>query len=361
MSKGGRKAYLGGVLESHIRSIHETFEILDKSASSSLDKVEWSQVTKLGDEISKQATVAGMLWSGETPDVKALEENMGAYCNVLHGFLLLCHGSTVGAGPTLHTSIRAAAKQVIDCSLSLLKEAVSSCDSQSSSKKLSIPSLSGSVWEACDALKKTPTTNCTAIGRAMTQVAVSVKDVLREMGELKPAASADDSADGTSSEAADKTHDSDEDGGLIESDLGDDLTPEEMGIAKLAISVVSDTLAVLKEVIRFITGLLKSSSRECRSEDYVDSLERLLSYCHEMGTQVNELGASVYPPQEISQMKLISKNMHHRVNEMRAEIGSLQVSSGGVFEAFEGLENSLGKLECRLGDNLVPEMERLAV
>ncbi|XP_010924164.1 uncharacterized protein [Elaeis guineensis] len=361
MSKGGRRAYLGGVLESHVRSIEETYEMLEKPPASSLDKVEWSQVTKLGDEISKQATIAGMLWSGETPAVKALEENMGAYCNLLHGFLLLCHGSTVGAGPTLHASICASAKQVIDCSLSLLREAVSSCDSCSSNKKLSIPKLSGLVWEACDALKKTPTTNCTAIGRAMTQVAVSVKDVFRELGELKPAASADDSAGGTSGEAADKTHDSDEEGDSIESDLGDDLTPEEMGIAQLAISVVSDTLAVIKEVIRFITGLLKSSSRERSTEDYVDSLERLLSYCQEMGTQVNELGASVYPPQEISEMKLISRKMHSGVDEMRAEVGSLQGSSGGVCEAFEGLHNSLGKLECRLGEDLVPEMGRLAI
>lgn len=234
-------------------------------------------------------------------------------------------------------------------------------DTRSSNKKLSIPKLSGLVWEACDALKKTPPTNCIAIGRAMTQVAVSVKDVLRELGELKPAASASDSADGTSGKAVDETHDSDEEGGLIKSDLGDDLTPEEMGIAQLAISVVSDMLTVIKEVIRFITGLLKISSHERNAEDYVDSLERLLSYFQEMGTQVNELGASVYPPQEISQMKLISKKMHVGVNEMRAEVGSLQGSSGGVYEAFEGLDNSLGKLECSLGEDLVPEMETLAV
>lgn len=70
---------------------------------------------------------AGMLWSGDAPDVKALEENMETYFNILHGFVLLCHGSTVGAGPTLHASINASVKQVIDCSIALLKEAVSTC------------------------------------------------------------------------------------------------------------------------------------------------------------------------------------------------------------------------------------------
>lgn len=70
------------------------------------------------------------------------------------------------------------------------------------------------------------------------------------------------------------------------------------------------------------------------TEDYIDSLERLLSCCQEMGAQVNELGASAYPPQEMSQMKMISKNMHHEVDEVRAEVGSHQGSFGDLFQAF---------------------------
>ncbi|THU47674.1 hypothetical protein C4D60_Mb09t18100 [Musa balbisiana] len=119
-----------------------------------------------------------MLWSGEAPDIMALEENMGAYCNILHGFLSFCHGSKVGAGPTLHASISASAKQVVDCSIALLREAVCYHESHDHVKRLSNPQLAGTVWEACDALKKTATTNCTAVLRAMTQVAVSVKDIL---------------------------------------------------------------------------------------------------------------------------------------------------------------------------------------
>lgn len=76
--------------------------------------------------LSFSSDAAGMLWSGEAPNLRELEENMGVYCNMLQGFLLLCHGSMVGAGPTLGASIRASAKQVIDSSLSLLREGVSS-------------------------------------------------------------------------------------------------------------------------------------------------------------------------------------------------------------------------------------------
>ncbi|KAK4358086.1 hypothetical protein RND71_023696 [Anisodus tanguticus] len=87
--------------------------------------------------------------------------------------------------------------------------------------------LVGIVWEACSALKKTPATNITAIGRAMTQLAVSMKDVLREMNELKPAyeSSVQDSAEGES-----KSHDSDD---SFAGDVGNDLSPEEMKIARL--------------------------------------------------------------------------------------------------------------------------------
>lgn len=67
-----------------------------------------------------------MLWTGETPEVAALEENMAAYFNMLQGFLLLSHGSTVGAGPTLSSSIHASVKHVVDNSFRLLKESVSS-------------------------------------------------------------------------------------------------------------------------------------------------------------------------------------------------------------------------------------------
>lgn len=69
---------------------------------------------------------AGMLWTGETPKITVVEENMTAYFNVLQGFLLLSHGSKVGAGPTLSSYIHASVKQVVDCSFMLLKDAVSS-------------------------------------------------------------------------------------------------------------------------------------------------------------------------------------------------------------------------------------------
>ncbi|KAJ6800808.1 uncharacterized protein M6B38_202095 [Iris pallida] len=350
--KGGRRA-LSRLLDSHIKNLEETFQMLDTPAESSLEKVDWAQVTKLGDEISKQATATGMLWNGEARELKELEESLGAYFNLLHGFLLSCHGSTVCSGPTLHAYIHTSAKQIMDSSLSLLREAVSSYGKPHSSKNLTIPQLAGSVWEACTALKKTPTTNCNAVGRAITQVAVSVKDVLREMRELKPAAIAASSTSEPDANPEDFNNESSDD------DLGDDLSPEEMMVAQLILDVTSNSLEALKEVIRFVSGLIKSSKVD--SKDFIESLERLLSYCREIGSEVNDLGACVYPPQEISGMTAAARKIGHGVGEIRKEVESMGSSKERLFMAFEQLESSLGRLETGLAGSSVPEMDKLVL
>lgn len=66
----------------------------------------------------------GMLWTAEAPEAKAVEENMAAYFNILQGFLLHTHGSTVGAGPTLSSAVHASVQQVVDSSFKLMKESV---------------------------------------------------------------------------------------------------------------------------------------------------------------------------------------------------------------------------------------------
>jgi len=70
-------------------------------------------------------SAVGMLWTGEQPESKAIEENMASYFNNLQGFLLVSHGSTVGAGPTLSSAVHASVKQVVDSSFRLMKETIS--------------------------------------------------------------------------------------------------------------------------------------------------------------------------------------------------------------------------------------------
>lgn len=359
---GKEKERLNQLLIHHLNTIHETFQVLDHSPPSSLNKVSWDEVVKLGEQLYKQATTVGMLWTGKGPDAKALEESMETYSNLLQGFLLVSHGSMIGAGTTLSSCIHASVKQVIDCSFMLLRESVASYGNSSKAHTLSIPQIVGTVWEACSSLKKTPGTNITAIGRAMTQIAVSMKDVLREMKELKPASSCP--SDEVSKPDKD-THDNDNDNSSSEGDLGSDLSPGEMKITELAINVVSETLSTTKEIIRSITSLLKNSQTQNESKQTVDSLEKLLNICRSMGLQVDEIGACLYPPQEVSAIKTASEKMVSFVGEMQVELENIKGSSDAFVDASNSLMSSLRQLELELGcscdDELASEMESLEI
>ncbi|CAA7059412.1 unnamed protein product [Microthlaspi erraticum] len=84
---------------------------------------------------------------------------MESYLNAPQGFLLCCHGSTIGAGPTLSSTIHSSVKQIVDSSFRLLRLRLLIQGSYEKGKKPSIPKISGAVWEACSSFKKVPGTN----------------------------------------------------------------------------------------------------------------------------------------------------------------------------------------------------------
>lgn len=209
----------------------------------------------------------------------------------------------------------------------------------------------GAVWEACSSLKKTPSTNITAIGRGMTQVAVSMKDVLRELKELKPVSS-DDPTDETSA----GTECEPQDDNSSDGELGNDLSPEEMKIAQTAIAVVSDTLSVIKDLIRCITGLLKLEKPKDNS-DFVDSLEKLLKFCQELGLQIDEIGACLYPPQEVPVIKASMEKIQSIIDEMQGELEGLEGASDVFLEACNVFRGSLRKLASELSSPAITDLE----
>uniref|UniRef100_A0A2P2JSJ7 Cyclin-D1-binding protein 1 n=2 Tax=Rhizophora mucronata TaxID=61149 RepID=A0A2P2JSJ7_RHIMU len=356
------KERLNQTLSRHISNIHETLQVLEQTTPpSSPNRGSWEEVLKMGDQVSKEATIVGMLWTGETPQVKAIEENMETYFNMLQGLLLISHGIRVGAGPTLSSGIHASLGKVVDSSFKLMIETVSSNGSSNKDFKLTVPQLVGAVWEACSALKKTPSTNITAIGRAMTQVAVSVKDVLREMKELKPSSSnqTDEATDASFEDSTLQDNDN-----VSDDDLGNDLSDEEMKIVQSAIGVVSETIAVIKELIRTITSLLKQE-KPVDTGNFVDSLEKLLKLCQDMGVLIDEIGASLYPPQEISAIRAALEKMSSMVSGMQAEVENLTCSSGAFLQACGGLRSSIkqmeSELECPTSTDVVDKMQNLVV
>lgn len=195
----------------------------------------------------------------------------------------------------------------------------------------------------------------------MTKIGVYLKDVLREMNELPIGGStAEKSSNGVVDTAS--CSDRDEISDLDLDDDDDDFTEEEAAVAKLVIAVASDSLVVVKEAIRFITGLLKSSgNKDGANEDKVEPMEKLLSHCKEIADQVNDLGASVYPPQDSSEMKLDIKRLYNSINGMRKEVGNLGGSPESTFAALEGFEKCIGSLRAKLDDDVVTEMENLNI
>lgn len=216
-----------------------------------------------------------------------------------------------------------------------------------SDRKLAVPPLVGAVWEACSAMKKTPGTNIVAIGRAMTQAAVSIKDVLREMKELKPGSY--DTTDEVSDQNSTKTEsEPQDDDNASEDDLGNDLSPEEMKVAQSAIDIVSETLVVIKELIRSITSLIKREKQN-DSGDFVNSLENLLKQCQGIGVQIDELGACLYPPQEVHVMKTALDKILSMIDEMQVELESIKGTSDTFLQSCSSLRGSLRQFKSELG------------
>ncbi|KAH1231065.1 Cyclin-D1-binding protein 1 [Glycine max] len=252
---------------------------------------------------------------------------------------------TVGAGPTLSSSVHSSLKQVVD----------EGNGSHSKDLKISVPHLVGAVWEACSALKKTPSTNITAIGRGMTQVAVSVKDVLREMKELKPV-SCDDQVDEAAGEGCAEAASEPHDDNSSEGDLGNDLSPEEMKVAERAIEVVSNTLSVRKVLIHSIIGLLKLEKPNDNS-GFINSLEKLLQLCQELGRQIDEIGACLYPPQEIPAINAALEEIHSIIDAVQVEVGELLGASDVFLEACNDLRSSLRQLASELRNSSTADIE----
>ncbi|XP_021678642.2 uncharacterized protein LOC110663586 isoform X3 [Hevea brasiliensis] len=325
------KERLNQTFNSYFKTFHETFQyLLDQTPYSSLDKVSWEEVVKMGDQVYKQATI------------------------ILQDLLLLSRGSTVGAGPTLSSYISLSLQKVFDavgCSIKLLAICVSSYGSCDKDLKLDVRRLVGAVRASfevvCSDLKKTPATNITAIGKEMKQFAVSVKKVLCEMKELKPASSIliDEASDGGPpiTEA-----------GLQGED--DDLSPEEMKIAQSAIGVVSETTVVIEELIRTIVGMLDQEKSD-NNGSFVYSLEKLLKLCQEIDGEIFELKACLYPPQDVTDIKEALENISRIISEMLAVVESFNTFLATFFQACCGLTSSIKQMETELDNYCTSDIE----
>ncbi|KAG7592691.1 hypothetical protein ISN45_Aa01g015510 [Arabidopsis thaliana x Arabidopsis arenosa] len=305
MEKSKKKDLNQSLITHPSTNIVDTLQLYP-NASPKVEKFHWDYVLQISDYLSTQATIVRMLWTGEYPKVESLTETMKSYFNALHGFLLCFHGSTLGAGPTLSSVIHASVKQIVDSSFRLFQGSVSLYEgSYEKGKKPSIPQLSGAVLEAWSSFKKVPITNLVAIGNAISQVAVIMKDVLNEMKKVKPACPLSEC---------------------------EDFSPEQIEVAKMVADITSEAMMVII-VIRVITRTMEEEHPKENSR-FVDSLEKLLKLCQRTGELIEELGTCVYyPPLKIDKMIQTVQVLEGNLDEVETQVEHMKRSS----HAFPGV------------------------
>lgn len=191
-------------------------------------------------------------------------------------------------------------------------------------KKPSIPQLSGAVSEACFSFKKIPITNLVAIGNAISQVAVIIKDVLNEMKKVKPACPLSEC------EAS-----------------GDDFSPKQIEVAKMVADIASEAMMVII-VIRVITRTMEEKHPK-ENSGFVDSLEKLLKLCQRTGVLIEELGTCVYhPPLKIDKMIQTVKVLEGNLDEVKAQVEHMKRSSNAFPGVCRKLRDAIKLMEVEL-------------
>ncbi|MCI21392.1 cyclin-D1-binding protein 1-like [Trifolium medium] len=98
---------------------------------------------------------------------------------------------------------------------------------------------------------------------------------------------------------------------------------------------------------------------------FVDSLEKLLQLCEELGQQIDEIGACLYPPQEISSIEAALEKIRNIIDVLRGmqwflrlmRLGGLQGASDAFLEACNGLRSSLRELASEISSSNTADIE----
>ncbi|MCO5613034.1 hypothetical protein L7F22_067308 [Adiantum nelumboides] len=330
MGGSGRREAFSRLLQESAASIAETLTLLTEPAPLGVTKVAWKDVINAAEGVARHATTAGVLWKGKVSKKEGME-NISSFIQALHGFLLSSNGSTVGAGPTLLSCIDHVSRQVVNSSLSLLRGAVAGLSTSVQGTDLLV--LVGCVWEACEAVKKAPVSNRIAIGRSLTQVAMSVKDVIREVGDFEQSCSLPYNSETSKLDASvlcSSNHERlsetevEADSSDESTELSTRLSAEEMQVVESVKDFASSLLGLIKQLLHVIAGT-GSTSKDVQIADSKATLswEKILEQCKALGVGVDELGASLYPPQEIDILQGTVAEIEDLIEHLQIEVYSL--------------------------------------
>ena len=168
----------------------------------------------------------------------------------------------------------------------------------------------GEIWASTEAFKALPKSASAAVARELMRMAAFVKDVSSELEELDELGGADEV-------------------GLDEDDLrfcGDDFDASELEIGKSVAAFTKTCLALLKALI---VPMVKDKTTDAKA------LEPAVEACGRFRQSVEDLGAGVYPPQDVDEMK---EHLAQAVKSARDMYDCVRAAGAGDDETKEALD-----------------------
>lgn len=159
----------------------------------------------------------------------------------------------------------------------------------------------GAAFAFCKDIKKLPLTNTEAVGRKIVKLMTLVKDAKSEMDELEEETKAED---GKEEAVVEKDED----------DFDDDepLTPEEFARAQPCKQLANLSLSLIKKSYAFLLKLKTTDA----DKEHVQWVESELRACTELSKGLDNLGGSLYPPQDPREIKKALAVMEDNLNDL---------------------------------------------
>lgn len=283
-----------------------------------------AHVAEAAAAVEREATKIGMVFSdGNGAPADAAGSALDHFEASALTFLTVACRALGSQGATFDDVVRRAAAKV---SQSCGNLAVVATESPAPSTWLK-PAV-GEVWEACRAIKKLPKDGRTAVSHQLLASAALIKDVSVELSEIG-AGDANGRGEGEGEGADD--YDDDERAPMDEDDMlfvDEDFDAEEMRVAKSCAEFAAASFQFMRDLV---APVVRGSASDA------NALERALTECRAFQREVEEIGAGVYPPQDVDD---IAARAGRAMDRARAMAGAV-AEAGGV----EGAEAATTALE----------------
>lgn len=287
-----------------------------------------AHVAEAAAAVEREATKIGMVFSdGNGAPADAAGSALDHFETSVLMFLTVACRALGSQGATFDEVVRRAATKVSQSCGNLV---VVATESPVPSNWLK-PTV-GEVWEACRDIKKLPKDGRTAVSHQLLASAALIKDVSVELSEI-----------GAGGEDGEGERDDDERAPMDEDDMlfvDEDFSAEEMRVAKSCAAFAAASLQFMRDLV---APVVRGSASDATS------LERALTECRAFQREVEEIGAGVYPPQDVDD---IAARAGRAMDRARAMAGAVAEAGGveGADAATTALEGARERLRETLAD-----------